>query len=484
MNFEPKHLLYLASVFLSTLVGCSKDKTSPDMRGYPEEIGSIIIARCAVDGCHNTQSHENAYFLNLSSWDDLFTGSKGNSTVIPYRPDQSFLFYSINTFPDLGPVLPPGMPVNGQSLTKDEVLKFRDWIAQGAPDKSGYVKFSEHPERKKIYVINQGCDLITVFDEESKLVMRCIDVGSTDQIESPHDIIASPDGKSWFVSFYSGNFIQKFDAATDLKTGELQLNQISWHSMAISGNSKVGMAVHWEVNGTIEIFDPATMQEISIFGLEYFPHGCALNHDGTRAYVTAQQGNYITRIKLDNPQAPEFDYVILQPGEFPTPNGIYKPYEVDFSPDYSKYYVMCQGTNEVRIFNASNDSLIGIVPTTGVPQMISFSTKFPYAFVSCMEDSANGQTTSSVDVIDLNTNQEIKVIATGYQPRGLVVDDDNSCVWVANRNISAVGAAPHHTTSCGGRNGYITLIDMNTLTLISGWHTEVAVDPYSVTLRK
>ena len=118
--------------------------------------------------------------------------------------------------------------MNGSKLTRDEALLIKDWIAQGAPDKNGYIKFSDHPERKKIYVINQGCDVITVFDEQSKLVMRCIDVGISDQIESPHDIMASPDGKSWFVSFYAGNIIQKFDASTDLKRGELNLSEISW----------------------------------------------------------------------------------------------------------------------------------------------------------------------------------------------------------------------------------------------------------------
>lgn len=476
------------SFFLTCLlsfVSCRKDKPEPDTKGYPEKVAKIVLTRCSVNGCHNTASAETAYGLDLSTWDNLFKGSYGNSSVIPYRADQSFLFYSVNSYHELGPMLEPMMPLNSMApLNHEEVLNIRDWINQGAPDDMGNVKFSGNPQRSKVYVVNQGCDLVTVFDHQSKLVMRCVDVGNSDQIESPHDILASPDGSSWFVSFFGGNVIQKYDATNDVKTGELSLNTISWHAMSISGDSKVAMAVHWEVTGVVAIFNPVTMELISQFGIQNFPHGCAMNQDGKRAYVTSQQGNYITKLNLTDPMSPEQDMIVLQPGEFPTSNGIYKPYEVDFSPDWSKYFVTCQGTNEVRVFNASNDSLLKVLPTAGVPQLISFSQKFPYAFVSNMEDSSNSQTVSAVNVIDMNSLEIVKTVFTGHQPRGLTVDDANECVWVANRNISAVGAAPHHTSACGGRNGYVTLMNMNTLTLVNGWHTETAVDPYSVIIRK
>jgi hypothetical protein len=59
---------------------------------------------------------------------------------------------------------------------------------------------------------------------------------------------------------------------------------------------------------------------------------------------------------------------------------------------------------------------------------------------------------------------------------------------VANRNVTSDGPAPHHSNNCGGRNGYVTFIDMNTLTLLTTdegeeKEIEVSVDPYSIATR-
>jgi hypothetical protein len=42
------------------------------------------------------------------------------------------------------------------------------------------------------------------------------------------------------------------------------------------------------------------------------------------------------------------------------------------------------------------------------------------------------------------------------------------------------GPAPHHSSVCNGRNGYMTAIDLNSLLLIPNFQAEVSVDPYGV----
>lgn len=478
-------ILLSAAVFVFS--SCKKDKGTPDYEGYPKEIGEIITGKCAVSGCHNSTGSGAAAGLDLSSWEKLFKGSDHNSVVIPYRADQSCLFFSVNTFDDLGHKEEPTMPRNRLPLNKNEVLTIKNWINKGAPDINGLVKFSDNVNRRKIYVANQGCDLVTVFDAQSKLIMRAIDVGNSSQTEAPHDMIVSPDGQYFYISFYSNDIFQKYSTNTNSKIGELVMPDMMWHSIAISGDSKYAITSHWDANGKVALIDLTNMKIILTYqgsNLFVWPHGCELNYDGSIAYITSQMGNFIYKVNLADPQNPDISQIPLQTGETPSANGIYKPYTVKYFPDYSKYAVTCQGTNELRIFDASTDSLLNIIKTTGVPQLMSFSNKLPYLFVSCMEDTANTQTTSRVDVINYNSRQMLAAVFTGTQPRGIVVDDDNNCVWVANRNISPVGWAPHHTTSCAGNNGYITIIDMNTLELIPGWEAEVSVDPYSIAIRK
>ncbi|MFM7729348.1 MAG: hypothetical protein ACKO7B_21800, partial [Flavobacteriales bacterium] len=53
------------------------------------------------------------------------------------------------------------------------------------------------------------------------------------------------------------------------------------------------------------------------------------------------------------------------------------------------------------------------------------------------------------------------------QPHGIAVDDDHELVYVANLNIDSNGPAPHHVSDCGGRNGYVTCINQQTLQLVT-----------------
>ncbi|HRH66278.1 MAG TPA: hypothetical protein PLU53_08275 [Bacteroidia bacterium] len=473
-------LLTTASVSFS----CLNDKEKTDVNGYPEDIAKIVLTNCANAGCHNDLSYMNCAGLNLSTWEKCLEGGKLNAVVIPYRPDQSTFFHSVNTDSTLGPVLIPTMPLNLTSLSRTQILEIQNWIQNGAPNENGIIAFSGDPFRKKIYVINQGCDLISVFDKKSKLLMRCIDVGNQTGIESPHDLFVAPDNQHWYLSFYSNSIVQKYDAVNDVLVGQLNLGEISWHSMAVSNDSRYGLAVHWADDGIVALLDLNTMTVLSQNTGFSYPHGCTLNADGSVGYVTAEQGNFLTRFDFSNPLLPDESKVVLNPGTQAMNYGIYKPYEVDFCPDFSKYAVTCQGTHEVRVFDAATDTLLVAIPTSGVPQLMGFSADNTLLFVTNMEDSANAGTMSAIDVIDLRNLVKIKSIISGYQPRGLAVDDEQGLVWIANRNISPVGWTPHHSSACAGRNGYITLLDMHSLELVPNWKSEIAVDPYCVGIRK
>jgi DNA-binding beta-propeller fold protein YncE len=93
----------------------------------------------------------------------------------------------------------------------------------------------------------------------------------------------------------------------------------------------------------------------------------------------------------------------------------------------------------------------------------------------------------SIAVIDISSNTFVTSIYSGHQPHGIALDDSKNLVFVANRNKSSDGPAPHHSGGCGGRNGYMTFINMTSLTLFqeggSDKKVEVSVDPYSVAVR-
>ena len=182
-------------VISNTIISCRNDKGQPDYNKYPDDVGKIFFTKCATTGCHNDASKGAAANLSMQGWDKLFEGGNNSACVIPYSPNYSTLLYYVNTFSDLGPTLGPVMPYNKDHLTRDEVTLLKKWITAGAPNRDGFVKFSDNPIRKKFYVANQGCDVVTVFDQETLLPMGYIDVGNSPTTESPYNIKISPDGQ-------------------------------------------------------------------------------------------------------------------------------------------------------------------------------------------------------------------------------------------------------------------------------------------------
>lgn len=471
---------------------CTWEKLDPynkdsGYNGYPKEIANIMLTRCATPGCHNDKSYQAAGGLNLISWDKLFEGYGNNAAVIPYSSRLSTLVYYINSFPDIGLTLTPLMPLGGTPLSRDEVQLVKIWIDNGAYNENGFVKFSDNPNRRKIYLTNQGCDLVTVFDAETKLAMRYVNVGATPAVEAPHNVKVSPDKKNWYVVFIGGTKFQKFDASTDNLITSLDIGSGNWNTFAISSDSKTAYIVDWSSNGTIVIADLATMTEKQRYqgaGVLSEPHGSYINKANTTLYITAQKGNFIYKIDVKNINNPEFNQVLLAAGEQPNNTSKYDPHEIVFTPDENYYFLTCQKSNEVRAFNASNDNLVAVIPVGVYPQEMAISANKDYLFVTCSDDNLSfpGKQ-GSVAIINYKTFALVKKIYTGTQPHGIAVDENSGKVLVAHRNITASGPAPHHAALCSGRNGNVTAIDINTLELVEGFNVEVSVDPYSLAVR-
>ncbi len=470
-------------LFLST---CKSDKGTPDYNSYPEDIGKIVFTKCATTGCHSDASKEAAGGLSLESWDKLFEGGRNSAAVIPFRHDFSTLFSFTNTYPDLGATLLPTMPYNQANLSREEVTLIQNWINAGAPNRNGEIKFADKPNRKKIYVTNQGCDVVTVIDAETLLPMRYINVGNTGGVEAPHNIKISPDGQYWYIVSLGGNSIQKYRCSDDSFVGEAILAAKNWNTVSISKDGQKAYAVDWNNNGDIAEINLNTFAVTHHIGFNY-PHGSCLNPSGDILYVTQQNNSN----KLYKIQTSDFDFSEINLFTT-TPANYLNAHEVLFSPDGTKYFVTCQGafntSPEVRVFQSSNDQLLAIIPVGAVPSEMAVSASYNYLFVTCMEDTVSfpGKR-GSVAVIDIANNSLKKAIYTGHQPHGINLDDSKNLVFVANRNVAGGGSAAHHSSGCGGRNGYVTFIDMTTLTLlktgINDKKLEVSIDPYSVGVR-
>ncbi len=478
------------------LTACTYDNYEPIVStetGYPTEVEGIIIGKCATAGCHNTLSKNAAAGLDLSSWDKMFEGTNNGAVVIPYRSDYSTLCYFTNVDSSLGLVVLPTMPANEDPLSATEYNTLRTWINAGAPNKNGFVKFSDDPLRHKFYVINQGCDVAHVFDANSRVAMRMVDLGQipgASPPESPHNIKVTPDGLYWCVVFLNADIVQVFSTVTDQLVKSIPIgNGIAggWNTLVISKDSKKAYSVDYN-GGRVAFVDleAGTSTTVGPFPITGNPapnlHGIALNENDDTLYVTCQEISKILKIPVDDViNYSDVNINPLGPWQLPFPM---KPHEIVFSPDYTRYFITCQDTNvnQVRVFSTANDQLLQVIPVGKVPLEFALHAPGNLLFVTNTEDDYFPDVRGSISVIDLITLTELKKIKVGWQPHGIAVDEVKGLVIVANRNYTG-GPAPHHAASCAGKNGYMSAIDIATLERVPGFNPEVSVDPYAVGVR-
>lgn len=486
MKYFLKTIFYFIIPFF---ISCKKDIGYVNHGDYPVEVGRIVAKSCAVSGCHNSKSYEAASNYNLETWQNMFSGSTNGSPVIPFNSKFSSLCYYINTYSELGSQNAPVMPLNKKALSYNEVKLIKDWIDVGAPDINGKVMWADNPLRKKLYAVNQGCDIVTVFDSETQLPMRYISVGNKTSGDTPHYIKVSPDGKYWYVIFINNNIMQKFRCSDDTHVGDIPLsplaagtgtdNAMDWNTFAISKDSKRAYCVSWTASGKIAAVDLDNMKLIHFLGGQYYPHGLELNASEDAFYVAAQTGNFITKIdtgfssstiySLDNTATLNY-------------NSSLDPHDLEISPNNQDLFITCQKSNDVRVFNMASGLVTATISTGNYPTEIVYSSYSNCFYVTCTYDSTTfSNSMGVVTKINVNglTTSNIKV---GYQPHGIAVDDAKNLLYVLSRNVQSNGPAPHHTSQCAGRNGFVSFIDVASFTLLPKRY-ELSVDPYYIYTR-
>ncbi len=479
------YILTSVIVFLNSCTHTSR-YTDPTGSNYPADVAAIFLNKCAVSGCHNDLSYANAGGLNLSTWDKLFNGSSTGAVVIPYRPDFSSLCFFTNTDSSLGIVLRPTMPYDRTPLSKAEYLKLRDWIATGAPGFNRQIKFADAPARKKFYVANRLCDVVTVVDAVAMIQMRYIDVGTEGTDQYPYCVQVSPDKRHWYVSFFSqSHYVQQFSAEDDKLAGNIDLGTGMWTSFVISSDSRYGWFVDNSSVGKVVYADlqsRAVLASYTFGGHFKYPSGIALNEQLKKLYVGATNGNFVYVVDIANPMLPVVHELPVDGTGVVKYESALGATELLYNQQTNRCYVGCVASGEVRVLDMMHDSLVGVIGLSSLPAgMYIWSDKL---FVACPDDVASFPgNRGAVVVIDLHTNTVLKKIKTGYQPYDIAIDEERMIAAVVNANISSSGPASHHVSGCGNKNGNVTFIDLNTMELLPRKQLEVAVFPFSVSAR-
>ncbi|MGZ4090119.1 MAG: YncE family protein, partial [Bacteroidia bacterium] len=245
----------------------------------------------------------------------------------------------------------------------------------------------------------------------------------------------------------------------------------NWNTFIISNDSKRAYCVSWQPAGKVCAVDLENMKLLHFLGGYSNPHGVVLNSSQDKLYVGAQSGNYIS----------EIDTAFSGSNDIQIGSVELDVHDMILSPNNNDLFITCQKTNEVRVFNIPTQSVTAVIATGQYPQEIVYSPSTQQYFVSCTYDSTYSGSIGVITRINAS-GYSTSIIKCGFQPHGIAIDENRKLIYVLSRNVQSNGPAPHHTSQCNGRNGFVNFIDLYNFKVLDKKY-ELSVDPYFIAAR-
>lgn len=328
-----------------------------------------------------------------------------------------------------------------------------------------------------LYVTAESADEVYLvkFDGKTAVPVKRIEVGyQPTEIEGPHGLAVSPDGKHWYLTMAHGKpfgFLYKYATGTDKLVGQVNLGLFP-ATMQISGATGLLYCVNFDLHGdmkpsTVSIVDPDAMVEVARTKTGPMPHGSRLSPDGRRHYSCAMMTGQLFEIdafsfkvlrvlNLDgmpmkghhdpakhgmkkkmskptwvypHPSLPRV-YVCENGADTVAEVGLEKwkvlrrfktdrgPYNVEVTPSGKKIVVSYKSAGSVGIWDlAKGRELARIRSSRKITHGVVISPDSRYAFVS---NEGIGGEKGTLDVFDLESNSKVCTAELGLQAGGII----------------------------------------------------------------
>ena len=102
------------------------------------------------------------------------------------------------------------------------------------------------------------------------------------------------------------------------------------------------------------------------------------------------------------------------------------PLEMVFSADGRLLYVVCEGSDEVRVIDVPSGKVVGSIPVGRMPRGLASSPDGHWLYVT-------NAWSDNVSVIDAAALKVVQTLPAGFEPTGVVSDLSGTALYVANR---------------------------------------------------
>ncbi len=330
-----------------------------------------------------------------------------------------------------------------------------------------------HAKDYYLYVASESQDEVALvkFDEKQATVVKTIAVGAWPvEIEGPHGLTVSPDGKFWFLAMAHGKpygHVYKFETGTDRMLGRIELGMFP-ATMQISPATGLLYVVNFNLHGdhvpsSVSVVDPESLSELERITTGVMPHGSRISPDGLKHYSVAMMSGVLYEIDAlnlevtrtlslgkENPaqhhqmmahagSEAEHQEMAMPPEKptwvYPHPSGLF-------------VYVANNGTNEIVEVDVDEWQVSRRFATAPGPYNVEVAPDGKRLAVTYKSDGSTG-------FWDIKKGSEIAKTANSRKvAHGVVISPDSRYAFVSVEGI-------------GGQPGAVDIFDMNSAELIS-----------------
>lgn len=343
-----------------------------------------------------------------------------------------------------------------------------------------------------VYVAAESEDEVSLVKFDGKEARSVLDIPVgvwPAEIEGPHGLTVSPDGKYWFLTLAHGNpfgTIYKFSTETNQIVGQTTLGLFP-ATMQISTATGLLYCVNFNLHGdmvpsTVSVVDPETMTELKRITTGAMPHGSRISPDGMKHYSVAMMSGELFEIdalnlevsrvleldeavkdyskmdhgnmdhgKMDhgNMDHSKMDHSKMDHGQMSgMKHSKVKPTWVIPHPRENKVYVAGNGADEVLEVDLDLWQVTNRFATGKGPYNVEVSPDGQKMVVTYKSEGATG-------VWDLKTGEELaKIPNTRKVSHGIAITPDSRYAFVSVEGI-------------GGEPGAVDVLDLQTLTKVA-----------------
>jgi len=331
-----------------------------------------------------------------------------------------------------------------------------------------------------IYVTAESEDEVALikFDGTNATVQETIQIGIWPaEIEGPHGINVSPDGKYWYLSVAHGNpfgTLYKYSTETNEVVDTVMLGLFP-ASLQVSTATGLLYCVNFNLHGdmvpsTVSVVDPEDMMEIKKIETGVMPHGSRISSDGLFHYSVGMMSGELFEIStskmkvtrtlnLDekkemsmNSGGPMTGMDHSKMGRSKAEKKMYhsttKPTWAIPHPTNGKVYVAGNGSDEILEIDLEKWEITGRLATGKAPYNVDISPDGRYLVASYKGSGETG-------VWDLKKGKELgRVKNTRKVTHGVSISSDSKYAFISVEGI-------------GGEPGTMDVIDIKKTTKVA-----------------